>query len=384
MTKKVDKMTHNLGWKTRWVLYRNGILGSERFQKWAARTPIFRTVARRKAAGQFDLIAGFVYSQILYVFVQSGLVAQLRDNVQTQDEIAAFAKLSSDATDRILRAGAALDIVESPQTGLWTLGETGAALSANDGAMAMIRHHQILYQDMADPFALLAQKGGDNSGLSQFWTYASQPQSAADTAQKVGDSQPYSGLMAATQPMVWQQILPQYNFSQHQKILDIGGGSGAFIEAVGRTAPQLHLGVFDLPDVAPLAQARFAGTDDARRVTIHPGSFKLDPIPGDYDLITLIRILHDHDDHVVEALLPKIYAALPAGGRLLIVEPMAQTKSAESMGDGYFGLYLWAMGSGRPRSVQENRQMLENAGFSDISVLQTDLPIIAKAIVAKK
>jgi len=69
---------------------------------------------------------------------------------------------------------------------------------------------------------------------------------------------------------------------------------------------------------------------------------------------------------------------------LLIVEPMAETKRAEPMGDGYFGLYLWAMGSGRPRSVIENRQMLEKARFSAIREIGTDLPIIAKALVAIK
>jgi len=63
---------------------------------------------------------------------------------------------------------------------------------------------------------------------------------------------------------------------------------------------------------------------------------------------------------------------------------MAGTRGAEPMGDAYFGFYLWAMGSGRPRSVRENRQMLEKAGFSIIRELRTDLPIIAKALVAVK
>lgn len=378
MSIEPDDTQVQFSWKTHWVLRRNRILGSAAFQTWAAKTPIFRTVARRKAAQQFDLIAGFVYTQILYVYVQTGLIGYLREGPHGAGDIAAFAKLTGEATDRILRAGAALEIVESPQAGLWTLGQTGAELSANDGAMAMIRHHQLLYRDMADPIALLGQQGGENSSLSQFWTYASRSEAGAD------DSQPYSELMAATQPMIWQQILPKYDFSRHRKMLDIGGGSGAFAEAVGQIAPRLKLAIFDLPDVVPLAQSRFAGTAMEHRVVIHPGSFKQDTIPRGHDLITLIRILHDHDDSVVNRLLPKIYAALPSGGRLLIVEPMAETKGAEPMGDGYFGLYLWAMGSGRPRSVTENRQMLENAGFSAIHEIGTDLPIITKALVAIK
>ncbi len=47
----------------------------------------------------------------------------------------------------------------------------------------------------------------------------------------------------------------------------------------------------------------------------------------------------------------RAHDALPPGGTLLIAEPMAGTPGAEAMGDAYFGLYLWAMGSGRPRSA---------------------------------
>ena len=378
MSSDRDDSHVQLSWKTRWVLRRNRILGSAAFQQWAARTPFFRSIARRKAAQQFDLIAGFVYTQIVHVYVRTGLIGYMRGALRSDAAVAEFAELNSHATDRILRAGAALDIVESPQPGLWTLGETGAALSANDGAMAMIRHHELLYRDMADPVGLLAQQGGENSALSQFWTYASRREA------KDEDSQPYSELMAATQPMVWQQILPKYDFGQHRRMLDIGGGSGAFVEAVGQVAPELDLAIFDLPDVVPLAKSRFAGSALESRVTVHPGSFKQDVIPAGHDLVTLVRILHDHDDGVVNALLPRIYEALPAGGKLLIVEPMAGTRGAEPMGNAYFGFYLWAMGSGRPRSVTENRQMLEKAGFSTIRELRTDLPIIAKALVAVK
>lgn len=378
MSRFKDDIRSQLSWKTRWILRRNRILGSAAFQKWAARTPVFRTIARRKAAQQFDLIAGFVYTQIVYIYVQSGLIGYLRNRLRTDSEIAGFSNLNPDATDRILRAGAALALVESPQPGLWTLGQTGAALSANEGAMAMIRHHQLLYRDLADPIALLGQQGGVNSSLSQFWTYASKSESGRH------DSQPYSELMAATQPMIWQQILPKYDFGRHRKMLDIGGGSGAFAAAVAALTPRLELAIFDLPDVAPLAESRFEGTESGRRIRIHEGSFKQDAIPPGHDLITLIRILHDHDDAVAIALLAKIHAALPEGGRLLIVEPMAETEGAEAMGAAYFGLYLWAMGSGRPRSEQENIQMLENAGFSAVRGIKTDLPIIAKAIVATK
>jgi demethylspheroidene O-methyltransferase len=370
----MSKKSDNLTLKSRWVMRRNAILGSAKFQQWASRTPIIRGIARRRAAAQFDLIAGFIYSQILVAFVNTGLIEFLNGHLRSFGDIAAHTGLSPDATDRLLKAGLSLQIAESPQVGLWTLGEAGAPLSANQGAMAMIRHHHLLYADLADPLALLAGDRREETHLSAYWTYASKDDSKAGATG-------YSALMAATQPMVSQQIIDAYDFGAHQRMLDIGGGSGAFVAAISTAAPNLKQGIFDLPEVIAEAQKRLAGSES---IEFHSGTFKNTALPSDYDLITLVRILHDHDDSVVEALLAKTYAALPAGGRLLIVEPMAESAGAKRMGDAYFGLYLWAMGSGRPRSAAELMSMLKNAGFSTIRPVATALPVITSALVATK
>jgi demethylspheroidene O-methyltransferase len=364
----------NLTFKSRYVMRRNAILGSAQFQRWASRTPIIRGIARRRAAAQFDLVAGFIYSQILTAFVGAGLIEFLQGHLRRFDEVAKFSGLSADATDRLLKAGQSLQIAESPQDGLWTLGEAGAPLSANEGAMAMIRHHHLLYGDLADPLALLTNDRRGETALSAYWTYASKDNSKAGPTG-------YSALMAATQPMVSQQILDAYDFNAHQRMLDIGGGSGAFAAAISAAAPNLRLGIFDLPEVIAEARKRIAGSGGFE---FHPGSFKQAAFPAGYDLITLVRILHDHDDSVVEALLAKVYEALPSGGRLLIVEPMADSPHAQRMGDAYFGLYLWAMGSGRPRSADELRNMLAKAGFTTVKTVKTALPIITSALVAIK
>ena len=62
---------------------------------------------------------------------------------------------------------------------------------------------------------------------------------------------------------------------------------------------------------------------------------------------------------------------------------MAGTRSAKAMGDAYFGLYLWAMRSGRPRSRAQIAAMMERAGFANIRKIATRLPLIASIIVAR-
>ncbi|HEX8555220.1 MAG TPA: methyltransferase, partial [Sphingomonas sp.] len=239
-------------------------------------------------------------------------------------------------------------------------------------------HHRLLYADLADPVGLL-RRGGGGGALSGLWHYAE----AAGTgdAAAVGA---YSALMAASQPMVAAQAIDAYAFHRHSRLLDVGGGEGAFAAAVGARVPRIALSVFDLPPVAERARVRLESAGLGGRSTTFGGDFLTDPLPSRHDIITLIRVLHDHDDAPAMTLLRNIHAALPAGGTIFIAEPMAETRGAEAMGDAYFGLYLLAMGSGRPRSRDEIAGMLRQAGFARPRHLKTGMPLTASAIVATK
>jgi demethylspheroidene O-methyltransferase len=183
--------------------------------------------------------------------------------------------------------------------------------------------------------------------------------------------------MAASQPLVADLVLDAYPFTRHRRLLDVGGGEGAFLRAAARRVPALERGLFDLPAVVDRAAAQRVPA------TCHRGDFLRDDLPGGYDLVTLVRILHDHDDAPALALLRRVRAALPPGGRLMIAEPMAGTRGAEAMGDAYFGFYLLAMGSGRPRTAEEIRAMLTLAGFGKVTERSTAMPLSVRVIVAE-
>ena len=75
-------------------------------------------------------------------------------------------------------------------------------------------------------------------------------------------------------------------------------------------------------------------------------------MPQGADIVSLIRVIHDHDDAAALTILRAARQALPPGGTLLLAEPMADTRGAEPVG-AYFNFYLLAMGSGRPRRAEE-------------------------------
>ncbi len=368
--------------RERFLLWRNAWLMSPKFQRASMRLPLLRRVAQSHAASMFGVITGFVYTKTLTAAVDLGIIARLASAPASTADLAAQAGLDLPAASRLLAAAAAIDLVE-PLTGdRWTLGQRGAALACNKGALAMIEHHKIFYDDLADPVALL-QRGRGGGKLAAFWSYAE----AAGRGEPASDADPgthaYSALMAASQPMVAEQVLDSHDFSRHRKLLDVGGGHGAFLTQVAARHPGLSLALFDLPPVAEAARTVLDSRGLAR-VEAHGGSFRDDPLPIGADLVTLVRILHDHDDDVVAALLAKVHTALPPGGTLLIAEPMAGTAGAEAMGDAYFGLYLWAMGSGRPRSFAAYAALLETAGFQRIREVPTALPMVTRMVAARK
>ena len=357
-------------WRSVWRGWRNRLIADPAFQRRSAANIFLRPIARRHASDLFDLGAGFIYAQIALALVESGLLAALLEQELDSAEAAALAHLSPDRARTLLRAAAALQLVEPAGGDSWALAVRGAALAGNSGALAMFAHHKLLYADLADPLAMLRGQSGQ---LSRMWRYDAD----ADPA----DVAAYSALMRESQAMVAEQALAAYDFSAHSRMLDVGGGEGAFAARIATAAPTLDVAIFDLPAVAELARSHGPA---AGQVTVHGGDFREDLLPSGYDLITLVRVLHDHDDAIAAELLAKIRRSLPARGSLLIVEPMSETPGAKRAGDAYFGMYLAAMGSGRPRSPAEIQGMLREAGFSRSKLLSTPIPLVARAILAKR
>jgi demethylspheroidene O-methyltransferase len=369
---------YSLVFSDRWREWRNRLVAAPAFQRWAARVPLVRRIAARRANSLFDLCAGFVYSQVLLACVRVDLFERLADGPRDLAVLSRQCGLGEEGMRRLLDAAVALRLLERRAAGRYGLGELGAALRGNPGVAAMIEHHELLYADLADPVALLRHRSG-TTRLAGHWPYAT---AAAPQSLAVEQVRDYTQLMAASQPLVAGDVLDAYDFGRHRGLLDVGGGDGTFLAAVAARHPSLHLHLFDLPAVIALADERLAAAGIASRVERTGGSFTRDPLPVGADVVSLIRILHDHDDEVVQALLVAVRRVLPPGGTLVIGEPFASAPGAAPMGDAYFGLYLHAMGSGRPRSAQQLAAMLQHAGFVDIRQPATARPLLTGVLTA--
>jgi len=360
---------------------RNLLIANPAFQKWAASFPLTRLIAERQSNALFDICSGFVYSQILLACVRLDLFSKLAGGPRPCAAVAEDLDLPFDATQRLLRAATALKLVDALEGERYGLGELGAALLANPSISSFVEHHALLYADLADPVALL--RGETATKLSGFWPYANRK--AGDPAPAEGEAyETYSDLMAQSQADIAEDILDAFPPTGRRRWVDIGGGEGVFASALAIVAPEVEAQLFDLPPVAARARAALQRRGMLSRVTVHEGDFVSGSLPKGADVMSLIRVLHDHDDETVRGLLARIHEALEPGGTLLIAEPMGGGAGSDRVSDAYFNFYLLAMGRGRTRSVAELTALLEASGFSDVRVVPSRRPMLANVLVAQR
>ena len=354
------------------------LVASRGFQKWAARFPLTRRIGRSEGEAMFGLVAGFCHSQILQALVEFKIPQMLLQHELTADALAQEADAPLDRMHVLLSGAVAIGILKRRKSGRYALTTRGAALAGVPGLAGMIAHHDVLYLDLADPVAFF--RGEVETELAEFWPYVF----GADGATDSHVTATYSQLMADSQVLVAEDTLASVSMAGVRRIMDVGGGSGAFLGAVAAAYPTLQMTLFDLPAVVPTAQARFDNMGLADRVTIAPGSFRDDPLPQGADLISLVRVLYDHSDETVTALLRAVYDALPDGGSVLISEPMTGGDRPERAGDAYFALYCMAMRTGKARSADEIAGFLDRAGFVDLQRPKPRRPFITSIVSGVK
>ena len=167
----IDAATGGTGFSGLWRQWRNALLGDARFRRFAARFIPTRAIARREAKAVFDLCAGFVYSQILYASLRTGMLDLIARAPCTEADIAAATDMPLSSAVRLCDAARVLGLADRLDDGRYVLGPRGAVVQSDAAIRAMIEHHAMFYRDLADPIALLRDPARPGE-LGAFWRYA--------------------------------------------------------------------------------------------------------------------------------------------------------------------------------------------------------------------
>lgn len=177
-----------------------------------------------------------------------------------------------------------------------------------------------------------------------------------------------------------------YDFSQHRRLLDVGGGSAGFPIELCRRFPDLSATVYELPHVCPIAAEKIKAAGLGDVIDTIAGDFSKDPhLPAGYDVILLSQILHCADEQSNRRLLNDCWSSLAPGGVLIICELLLNPQRTGPSTAALMGInMLVAQVGGQNYAETEYCSWLTDAGFVDLEILRFEAAGANGAVVARK
>jgi hypothetical protein len=172
----------------------------------------------------------------------------------------------------------------------------------------------------------------------------------------------HSGSIAPA--LAWPNVL---DLSNHELMLDIGGGSGAHSIGAMTRWPNMRALVFDIEPVCEVTREFVAREGLAERIGTHTGDFWNDPFPR-ADVHFYSMIFHDWSAEKCRFLARKSFDALEPSGRIIVHEMLFNDDRTGPFPVAAFNFNMLLWCEGEQYSGPELAQMLGNAGFVDLDV----------------
>ncbi len=174
-----------------------------------------------------------------------------------------------------------------------------------------------------------------------------------------------------------------------ERVLDVGGGSGAYSAALLRKKPALEITILDLPNVTPLTRRYLAASGAGDRVHTVDGDFRIDSLGSGFDLVFLSAICHMNGPEENIDLFAKVHAALRPGGRIVVHDHVLDDDKTAPRSGALFALnMLVGTRQGSTYSGAEYKQWLGDSGFTNARLVPlpgpTDLVLAERAADAAK
>jgi 3-hydroxy-5-methyl-1-naphthoate 3-O-methyltransferase len=193
------------------------------------------------------------------------------------------------------------------------------------------------------------------------------------------------GAMHSLSRFTARALAEAVDFSPYERLLDVGGGSGAYDIELCNRYPHLRATVYDLPFVAEIAARSVKEAGLSERIETVVGDLFADAaLPGSHDVILLSMILHDWNEERNRDILRKCYDALPSGGGIVISELLVNDEKTGPPAAALMSLNMLIETEGRNYTPAEYSSWLEDTGFTDTGTVWFDAPGANGAVTARK
>jgi len=322
-----------------------------------------------------QMMTGYWVSQALYVAAKLGVADLLADGPRPVEDLAATTQTDAPSLRRVLRALASADVFTEASPGTFALTPLAALLRTGtpDSMRALaIMYAEEQYRAWGD--VLHSVRTGQPAFEQQFGTSYFAYLSQHPEADRV-----FNQAMTGYTTELVGAVLEAYDFSPFRTIVDVGGSYGTLLAAIVRSNPEARGILFDQPHVVVAAQAHLALAGVAERCTTVGGDFFVE-LPADADAYVLAQILHDWDDERSVAILGQCRRAMPAHGKLLVIELVLPPGEEPFVGK-WLDLHMLVLLGARERTAAEYGALFQAAGFELARVVPTPVgPSIVEAV----
>ncbi|QDY75172.1 methyltransferase [Streptomyces qinzhouensis] len=319
--------------------------------------------SRQEAGELLDLALGYLYSAALNSAARFGIADHLVIGPRTAGELAEATGAHAPHLYRLLRFLATKGVFREDETGRFHL--TPLAQPLRTDAVGSLRDNIMVYSEAPfwEPAGRLheAVRTGttafENQYGTPFYDYVA-------TDREFGTA--FNSSMAAASQALSNDIAEAFDFSRAKSVVDVGGGRGGLVRSVLLRNPHMTGTLFDLENV--VAGHVLDTPDLAGRWRAESGDF-FASVPAGADVYFLKHILASWPDGQCVSILRTCRDAMPAHGRLLVVNPMIPVGNEPHFGKTVDMLMMTVL-NGRNRTRAEYEELLTEAGFEVVQFLE--------------
>lgn len=304
------------------------------------------------------LIDGYQTTAVLHAAVQLGLPDRLEGGPSDAGVLANAMGADADRLRRLLGALAALGVCREQGDGVFALTEAGHALTS--ASTSGLRQRLLLAATHYAPVWTHIERGVRH-GVTAFddlhgctpWQYRQRHPAAGELFNTWLELE--TGRLAGL-------IAPALDLAGVAHVADIGGGTGALLNALLELHQGLEATLFDQPHVVAQAEAHWQAAGRGRTPATVGGDF-MDEIPVRAEAYILKSILHDWKDPDALRILRNCRRAMPSGARLLLIERVLPEHPPDDPATHMVDLHMMLVTGGRERSLAQFEALLEGAGL---------------------
>ncbi len=305
-----------------------------------------------------EMVQGFWHSGALMAAVELGLFTAVSKGAGSFAEAAAALDITETNAERLMIACVALKLLE--------LGDDGRMTNAPDVERFLVEGSP----RYAGPWMLFTKPRWDDWGkLSE-----KLKSKTVDRLGKYGEftverAREYHKATYSIGMGAGRRFARQVDMSGRKRLMDLGGGSGAYSIVATGAYEGLKAVVLDLPAVVVVAREVIAENGASERVAAEACDFTADPFPTDCDVAVMASNLPIYSREIIADVVKKTFDALLPGGEMHLIGETLDDDRRGPVGPALWGLSEAISGTtGLAHTNADCIGYFENAGFHDVTL----------------